>query len=432
MKVRTTARLGKSQELTPEGFLLCRDVAIARTGTLLYRDGEIPVEAGPDGIIRITRSAREVFSEDAVASFAGKALTDDHPPTDVTASNWSTLAKGTILNPRRGEGIEDDFLFADILVQDAAAIDAIRSGKREVSCGYEADYFQTGPGYGEQKNIRGNHVALVERGRCGSRCAIGDSEPVPVGEQDMTVRNLKPNRGAVKATLDGIAKAFGFKDAEEMNAATGDEESPEDADKDKDKDKEGESAKTGDAATTFDAAAFGTAIATAVVAGLKPTLDAIASNTAKPETPAAATKDELAVLSGALTDFRGRAELLSPGYKPPTHDAAAVSPQATRDHLCACQRAVLANAYATDDGKAAVEPFLAGRSLDALDAAAVEAIFLGASEVARARNNAKAAAGLGRPIQFGDATTGKTVDTAEMNRKHREFWAARSGSAQTH
>jgi uncharacterized protein len=175
MRFYTTEVLGPRQELTPEKFLLCRDVPIARTGTMLYAEGEIPGLTAVDGIVRVDRDPAEVFREETLASFEGKAFTLDHPAEDVIPENWSRLAKGIVENVRRGAGIDDDLMLADILVTDQKAIEQIREkGLREVSAGYDASYEQTVEGRARQFNIIGNHVALVDQGRCGYRCAIGD------------------------------------------------------------------------------------------------------------------------------------------------------------------------------------------------------------------------------------------------------------------
>lgn len=178
LRFYTSEKLGENQSLTPDGFLLCQNVPLARTGTLLYSDMDgIPVESDRDGIIRVTRDAEEVFAPIAISSFAGKPVTDDHPPEKVAPVNWKQYSVGVVLNPRRGDGLmfDNQFLYADLLIQDEAAIRAVREGKREVSAGYDAEYEQVEPGYGRQHLIIGNHVALVEKGRCGPRCAIGDS-----------------------------------------------------------------------------------------------------------------------------------------------------------------------------------------------------------------------------------------------------------------
>ncbi|MDN7413634.1 DUF2213 domain-containing protein, partial [Burkholderia vietnamiensis] len=175
MRFFTIQKLGPKRSLTPEGFLLCEDVPVARTGDMLYADGEVPIEAGPDGLIRISRTPEEVFRDETMASCQGKDVTLDHPDDFVAPANYATLTRGVMLNPRRGSGIEDDLLLADILIKDPAAITAVQDEEiEEVSLGYEADYEQVSPGRGVQRNIVVNHVAIVPRGRCGPRCAIGD------------------------------------------------------------------------------------------------------------------------------------------------------------------------------------------------------------------------------------------------------------------
>ncbi len=178
MRFYTTEQLGAKQALTSEGFLLCSDVPIAREGIQLYAYGEIPVEPDRDGLIKIERLPEEVFRDATIASFNGKPVVNKHPPEGrVTPDIWRKKSIGVVLNPRRGDGLKFDnsFLFADLLIQDKDAIAAVRDGMREVSAGYDAEYQQLAPGHGRQRNIVGNHVALVERGRCGPSCAIGDS-----------------------------------------------------------------------------------------------------------------------------------------------------------------------------------------------------------------------------------------------------------------
>ena len=179
MRWHTVETLGDKQGLTPEGFLLCRDVPIARTGTQIYHATEIPgLVPNQDGLLRIEREASEVFHPDSIASFEGKPIVNDHPMEDVTPANWKDLAIGHVSNVRRGNGADGDVLLADMLFTDQEGIDLVRSGKRAVSVGYDAHYSQLDAGYGKQSNITCNHVALVDVGRCGARCTIGDSGEV--------------------------------------------------------------------------------------------------------------------------------------------------------------------------------------------------------------------------------------------------------------
>lgn len=174
-EIYTTGQLGRTREITPEGYLLCRDVPIARIGTLMYADGEVPITADNTGLIIIYRGEDVLFDPITIASAEGKPVTDDHPADWVTPDNWKELSKGFVKDVRRGEGGDSNYLVADILVTDKETIQKVLDGKVEISLGYDADYVETSKGKGLQSNIRVNHIALVEKGRCGSRCSIGDS-----------------------------------------------------------------------------------------------------------------------------------------------------------------------------------------------------------------------------------------------------------------
>jgi hypothetical protein len=56
-------QLGPKQSLTSEGFLLIKDVPLARIGTQMYHPMELPMDGIGDGrsMIAIERTADEVF-----------------------------------------------------------------------------------------------------------------------------------------------------------------------------------------------------------------------------------------------------------------------------------------------------------------------------------------------------------------------------------
>lgn len=169
-----TERLSEHMYETPEGFLVCAGVPMARIGEYLYKSSEVPVEGNQDGLVKIQRDEEEVFSENAIKSFNSKPVTINHPKDFVTPENWKDLAHGTIQNARRGQGEQSDLLIADLMITTEDAIKLVKAGLREVSLGYDAEYEQIKPGLGRQLNICGNHVALVVKGRAGGRCAIMD------------------------------------------------------------------------------------------------------------------------------------------------------------------------------------------------------------------------------------------------------------------
>ena len=155
---------------TPEGYLVCHDVPIARTGDMVYRAGELGLEGDPDRPVTVRRYTEDVFDPAAMASFEGKDVTAGHPAESVSPANHAAYSKGHVQNVRR----EGDLLVADLLVKDTALISDIKNNViREVSCGYLCSYEPEGDHY-RQGNIRGNHVAVVPRGRAGREVAIKD------------------------------------------------------------------------------------------------------------------------------------------------------------------------------------------------------------------------------------------------------------------
>lgn len=172
MKAYYGSRFSPNMTKTPEGFLICHNVPIARTGWYDYLAREIGV--GGDEIVKVYRSPEVVFSKSAIASFEGKPVTDEHPPDLLTPETVNIYVKGTTQNVRQ-DSKETDLLIGDLIIYDSALINEISQGKREVSCGYECQYEKNQDGTYNQVQICGNHVAVVEAGRAGGRVAIQDS-----------------------------------------------------------------------------------------------------------------------------------------------------------------------------------------------------------------------------------------------------------------
>lgn len=170
-----SSRISKNISKTPEGYLVCHGVPIARTGTQDYLGQELGLSNKYDQWVKAYRTEDEVFSDETLASFEGKPFTDDHPPVPLDVNNIQQYQRGHIQNVRRSKE-EPDLLVADIIITDNKVISEVESGlKREISSGYDSFYEPFQDGY-KQTSIRGNHVALVDKGRAGPRVRIKDSE----------------------------------------------------------------------------------------------------------------------------------------------------------------------------------------------------------------------------------------------------------------
>lgn len=175
---------------TPEGFLICQDVPISRTGYQTYLSGEMFEDpANSRRAIPVYRPASEVFDIKSLASFEGKPVTNEHPEEDVTPENYATYACGHVQNVHAGTGSDSNKVLADLYITDPKLIYLIQHGKREISCGYYAEERRDASGRICQTRIRGNHVAVVKNGRAGKNVCIRDKRPNFLGmESNMRKR----------------------------------------------------------------------------------------------------------------------------------------------------------------------------------------------------------------------------------------------------
>jgi hypothetical protein len=171
---------------TRDGYLVVAARA-ARTGIQVYHGSEVGRPDMP--LVRVFRPEAEVFAGDAMASFAHRPLTSDHPSKLVTAKTWRDHAVGFTGGDVARDG---DFLRIPLLLADADAIKDVRAGKRELSAGYtcELDFTPGKTPDGDtydamQVAIRANHIAIVDTGRAGPECRIGDQHPQPPKGPDM-------------------------------------------------------------------------------------------------------------------------------------------------------------------------------------------------------------------------------------------------------
>ena len=186
----------------PEGYLLCLNVPVARTGVQEYLPEELGLPgSGPPGnediFVPVYRPEEEVFSPETIASFEAMPVTNDHPPDGVDISNIRALQKGHVHNVRRGTGEESDLLLADLIITDPVLIDLILDGKREISCGYTYELCEENGQY-IQRKIRGNHVAVVDAGRAGARVSIRDKKPK---EPERRTKTMKKSLSKILARM---------------------------------------------------------------------------------------------------------------------------------------------------------------------------------------------------------------------------------------
>lgn len=168
MRFLVTEKLGPHKFKTPEGYLICTDAILSRTGKQEYKRCELFGDTceDPDKIVNVERTDDEVFSDKAMASFENKAVCIEHPDHDVNAENHNELAVGFVRDIHKGEDNGKPVMMGTLVITDKDAVEAVESGEyKELSCGYDCDIDDDGEPC--QRNIRGNHVALCKQGRAG-------------------------------------------------------------------------------------------------------------------------------------------------------------------------------------------------------------------------------------------------------------------------
>lgn len=208
--------------ITKDGFLVV-PATISKVGVFDYLATELGLKE--DGIKKVARTEKSLFSDETIKSFENATLTIGHPEDGVNAKNWKLLSVGVVRNVKR----VGDELTAEAWIYDEAAIKTVQEqGVEQLSCGYDCDIkpstvqdadFEMSP-------MIGNHVAIVAKGRCGGSVKLAD--------EDKTIM------GKTAKILDAFLGAFGIKLSDEQKKQIEDDE---------EKGKEGEKDPKGKAPT---------------------------------------------------------------------------------------------------------------------------------------------------------------------------------------
>ena len=178
MKYKTINLDSQHYTETPEGFIIV-DAKLGRVGIQQYLESEIIEGGDPLKVVNVFRPPGEVFCPDSLASMSNLTVTNDHPKERcVDNKTWKKLAVG-FSEAAKEDG---DFVRSTLHITDADAIRAWKSGKKEISLGYSSEDYKSEGIYNNEKyeyvqsTIIGNHIALVDKGRCGGACRTLDAE----------------------------------------------------------------------------------------------------------------------------------------------------------------------------------------------------------------------------------------------------------------
>lgn len=179
---------------TPQGFLICKDVTLAKPMVKEYYAGELGIVDGfePTDIINIYTPPDVLFGQPVIDGFTASDVVMMHPKgNQLNSDNYKDHVIGTAKNVRTDNG----YLIADLTIKDKWAIESIEyEDVKQISLGYAAELdmtagtTETGQAYhGQWVVMVADHVAVVREGRCGDDCKIGDKQTVKT-EQGMKVK----------------------------------------------------------------------------------------------------------------------------------------------------------------------------------------------------------------------------------------------------
>lgn len=191
---------------TKDGYLV-GTAKIARTGIQHYSAAELGLQdRAPNDMIRVYRPPSAVFDDAAMAGLAHRPVTNDHPSEHVTSKNWKQLAVGFIGGDVASDG---KFISVPLALMDQVAIDDWKSGKRELSVGYQCELKMQdgvtpeGEAYDAvQDQIKPNHLALCWKARGGPELRLDHQ---PTGERTMALKNILVDGLMVETTDAGEA-----------------------------------------------------------------------------------------------------------------------------------------------------------------------------------------------------------------------------------
>jgi 8-oxo-dGTP pyrophosphatase MutT (NUDIX family) len=190
------------------------DNPLSCVGIYSYGGKSIGGDANPDKMYRVYRPAEELADPECIESFRLLPWIDNHVMLGAEDSGLMPAEQKGVQGVI-GEKVyfEKDTLYGNIKVFSEAMASAIANGKKELSCGYRCRYTKESGVYnGErydyvQRDIRGNHLALVENGRMGPKVAVLDHLVFTVDQQELTMAN-EQKEGSGEMTLADAKKAM--------------------------------------------------------------------------------------------------------------------------------------------------------------------------------------------------------------------------------
>lgn len=211
------------RKIDENGYLLVENNPLTKEGVFPYSGAQIGLDP-PDRIFKVYRPAEELQKAETLKSFELVPFINEH----AMLGDYGVPAESKGVLGVVGQNVKFNapYLTADIKIFGNKMKDLLERGKNNISAGYSFDLDNTSGNFnGEnydciQRNIRCNHIALVQEGRCGKDVRVLDKNDIipdalPLnlnsGDKNMQISSEELSQ-LVKNLTERVDKLESFKD----------------------------------------------------------------------------------------------------------------------------------------------------------------------------------------------------------------------------
>ena len=200
--MKTTIKIYNDKSLRhidENGFLFVEQSPILKSGILEYYGAELTQGTSKDSIDGVYIDNDKLYKvyisneelEKSLNTFKGKPIVNEHKWLGKEGENAKDYQEGNL-----GEQlfVKDNMLFAPLYFNNIDTIDEILNGfKTELSASYENNLIKSNNKDYDfiATDIKGNHVALVENGRCGAEVRVYNSNNINNNQETMRKTRTK-------------------------------------------------------------------------------------------------------------------------------------------------------------------------------------------------------------------------------------------------
>lgn len=161
-------------------FWYIKDNPLSKVGVFPYLGKTISDELEPNKVYYVLRPEDELSKEETLETFKLIPIVDDHTMLGNKEGMQPAEEKGVHGTSGMDVYYKDGIIYGDLKIFSESLKEEIENGKKELSMGYFCDYelkngeYEGQPYQAIQRNIRANHIALVQEGRMGADVRVLD------------------------------------------------------------------------------------------------------------------------------------------------------------------------------------------------------------------------------------------------------------------